>query len=217
MGQYEEIRDMVGSLISDSFATMDLVEEKFYKRPFYNADLNFNLYKNNGNILPEEYKYFDKQGGYYINIAKGHWWLPKYIYTMEKYKELNLLPAAFILLFFREYGTLLNCSRFECADIIAAATEELLDNKYDVPDYRCKNFLIRHSECNSNIGIQLYESGENLALGQLSALIVESIYNILNLYKLEYWRFPDEEIERAYSLERQAQKLYWTTITRNLS
>lgn len=221
---YGKLKRIIFKAMPPEYLTGTIVEEKHYQNPPSVYDLNFNPYRNGGMLLSSEFRFFDNvpevlntdgqsTDGLGYNTGKGMWWLPRYFWAMEKHGERHLLPCAFISLFLRHYKNLLSRRRkhgfsynFNLDELQSQSDKELLDNDYDLPDHRCKDFLCTNTQGAFKAGIHadvlsLNDESE-MTEEKLANIIVRSIKFMTDTYRMEYWTYSDEDIEKAKTMEK---------------
>lgn len=202
--EYEELVNNLEKSLPKKYK-QGIVHLKYYERPFYNAELNFDPYKKHGQILPTQYVYRDAINPETIyNMSKGEQYIPQMLYWISYNKDYNCFPYFFIYAFFTD---LLNCFTGDKTEqvkgYISKAIADLRENDYTTVDFRCKRMLpvydITHFQISKMVNDVILED-----VNTLTKTIYHVFDLLLNPYQLEYWCFQDSEYKRANSIYKNA-------------
>lgn len=212
--EYEKLKKILDKKMPDKYRTQP-VELHYYKRPFFNNELNFSPYKD---ILPSEYKYYDlEEHGYMTPSSKGELYIPTILYWINHHKDYHVLSTFFIFTFFHDFKDELYDNKVlnyeEITVWSSRAREELIDEKYETPNKRCKRILpIYHR--NGGEEYDKYIHNLNVSDEEELADIILLIFDAcLKNFRMEYWCFPDSEYERANGIYRDIMEERWKYIS----
>lgn len=171
--------------------------------------MNFNPYKNKGKILPDEYRFIDcKTGQRMIPYSKGEYYIPEMLYWINYHKEYDMLAPTIIfscMTDFRDDIFRKNLiSKNDFIDIYRKAKDTIQENKYPIPNPRCKRVLPYRDTSSDKIDKYITEGKPFKDEKTLATAFTEIFETSIKPYTLEYWHFSDNEQEYAQGTYRNA-------------
>lgn len=203
---YEKLKKMIAALMPHEYLTDEIVEIRHYEVPFFNWQVNFDPYKNDGELLPWEVLYYDKSERFdplrYYNFTAGTKWLPVYFSDMRRENELYLLPVAFISVVLQQMKkAVIPCPR-DLMDLKRQSDKELADNRYRAPKKQCKNLLPVSDEL--WLRMQGFLRGKTpLTEEVLARFVIDSVRYVTDKYRMVIWLYPESEYKRAQKIYRK--------------
>lgn len=210
---YEKLKEELMRIMPQKYKD-GIVEHKYYQRPLYKSDLNFDPYKRGGEILPTDYVYRDiKDETVTYKMSKGEKYIPMMLYWIPFHKDYNCLSPFFIYTFFEDLGIQIEDSAVEvdCSDMIYCAIRDLENQGYERVDYRCKRILPLYNGSIILI-LERLQMLSDVTAATLAEFIFEVYDILLKDYSLEYWTFPDEALSVAYQIYSNAHNRLFDTI-----
>lgn len=190
------------------------VQDRYFIIPFLRMELNFNPYKNNGNLLPSHFSYVNKNTNKEISCLKGETYIISQLYYINKWQDYDLIAPLFLLVFLSDFKKILSSNgsldNYSIDRLIIHSKDLLKRHSYDIPDCRYKTFIPSAFYFNrkmepyyQNIKTKKYDSENNFA-----DFIVSFFNTIYDPYQMCYFQYPPQEWERARNIRDDALSSY---------
>ena len=200
---FENVLSCIEKHIPDYY-TLNPVTVK-YLSPF--SRINFDPYKNHGNLLTEYFSYIDTATGAELNlVSKGEQYLPKTLYYINLYKDYSNIAPLFLLVFLNDYKTALlrsgTMDDYTHSYLLQRSKDYLIREDYSEIDYRWKRFIPKYytdeetDEKLKQLEKVLYNE-KITDTDKLAQLIITCINLSVTKWQMVYFRYSDAERERA--------------------
>ena len=204
---YAKVRNHVQKNMPGILLSGDIISVKIIEGPCPEKKINFMSLRGDGQILPVDYLFYYPDGASSnkksLKVPKGYKWLPKYLCMARDMGDPNILPAAFIHLFSRDFldrteydlKPFLSLSSGDIFLLLESSRDELLSRGCCVPDHYCKSFI------DSDLEELLLIADKGRSRDTTIAKMILTVFeNMANRYVFVEERYSDKEYERVNSL-----------------
>ncbi len=207
---YDTLLAAVNSILPNSYKN-EPVKIHYFEQPFSHRELNFNPYKNKGQLLPSYFAYTDKRTGGELYCSKGETFIIEQLYYINKHKDYDNIAPLFIFTVLSDYGYYLQNDSLDSSliDRFAKQSKDLLiRNGYDAPHHRCKKFVIPRYNKEAKSYFHNFDANAIHSEQELALFIVTVLDLSLQSFNMEYFTYPKQEHERANQIMDEAMERY---------